>query len=66
MRITGGYVGELKTHYHCNTRAGTCTRRNLDGGVPPGSPNPDPGPVTGRAYKWGGGICWGVIRGSLQ
>ena len=26
----------------------------LDGGVPPGSPNPDPGPVTGRAYKWGG------------
>ena len=27
----------------------------LGGGVPPGSPNPDPGPVTGRAYKWGGG-----------
>ena len=23
--------------------------------MPPGSPNPDPGPVTGRAYKWGGG-----------
>ena len=23
--------------------------------MPSGSPNPDPGPVTGRAYKWGGG-----------
>ena len=34
--------------------------------MPPGSPNPDPGPVTGRAYKWGGGGGWGVIRGSLQ
>ena len=27
--------------------------------MPPGSPNPDPGPVTGRAYKWGGGMMGG-------
>ena len=28
MRITGGYVRELQTHYHCNTQAGTCTCGN--------------------------------------